>query len=234
MFPRQSAGTENCVMDFDFSAVWDSRLYLLGGLGLTIALSLLTVALSLVFGTLVGLGRIYGPRWLAIPLVFYIDSMRAVPVLVVLVWIYFALPLFTGLNLPPFWAALVSLTFHISAYVAEIVRAGIGSVRAGQTQAGLVLGMSQAEVVAKIILPQAFVRMLPSIGSIISIAIKDTAIAAVIAVPELMKRAETVSGQSFRPMEVFTVIMVVYFLILFPTTRLIDHLYQKVSYRGRS
>ncbi len=221
-------------MDFDFTAVLDSWQYLAAGLGLTILLSVLTVAMSLVCGTAVGLGRIYGPRWLSIPIVFYIDTMRAIPVLVVLVWIYFALPLLTGLNLPPFWAALVALTFHISAYVAEIVRAGVGSVRAGQTQAGLVLGMSEAQVVRKIILPQALIRMLPSIGSIVSITIKDTAIAAVIAVPELMKRAETVSGQSFRPMEVFTVVMVVYFLILFPTTRLIDLLYQKVSYRGRS
>jgi polar amino acid transport system permease protein len=140
----------------------------------------------------------------------------------------------TGISLPPFWAALVALTFHICAYVAEIVRAGISSVRAGQTQAGLVLGMSEAQVMRKIILPQALIRMLPSLGSIVSITIKDTAIAAVIAVPELMKRTETVSGQSFRPMEAFTVAMVVYFLILFPATRAIDLIYKNIAYRGRS
>ena len=94
--------------------------------------------------------------------------------------------------------------------------------------------MSSREVLTKIILPQAIIRMLPSIGSIVSITIKDTAIAAVIAVPELMKRAETVSGQTFRPMEVFTTVMVVYFLILFPTTRLIDRVYNRISYKGRS
>ncbi|MBO9123725.1 MULTISPECIES: amino acid ABC transporter permease [unclassified Rhizobium] len=221
-------------MDFDFSAVLDSWQYLAGGLGLTLLLSALTVILSLICGVAVALGRMYGPKWLSMPLVFYIDSMRAIPVLVVLVWIYFALPLLTNINLPPFWAALVALTFHISAFVAEIVRAGIGSVRAGQTQAGLVLGMSEAQVMRKIILPQALIRMLPSIGSIISITIKDTAIAAVIAVPELMKRTETVSGQSFRPMEAFTVAMVVYFLILFPATRLIDLFYKNIGYRGRS
>jgi len=221
-------------MDFDFSAVFDSWRYLAGGLGLTALLSVLTIVLSLGFGTLACLARLYGPRWLALPVIFYIDSMRAIPVLVVLVWMYFALPLVTGVTLPPFWAALAALTFHISAYVAEIVRAGIESVRAGQTQAGLVLGMSPAQVLRKIVLPQAMIRMLPALGSIVSITIKDTAIAAVIAVPELMKRAETVSGQSFRPMEVFTVVMVVYFLILFPTTRVIDMIYQKIAWRGRS
>lgn len=221
-------------MDYDFGPVIDSWRYLAGGLGITLLLSVVTVACSMVAGTLIALGRMFGPRWLSVILAFYIDSMRAIPVLVVLVWIYFALPVLTGFNFPPFWAALVALTLHISAYVAEIVRAGIGSVRAGQTQAGLVLGMSSSQVLRKIVLPQAFIRMLPSIGSIVSITIKDTAIAAVIAVPELMKRAETVSGQSFRPMEVFTVVMIVYFLVLFPTTRLIDRLYERVSYRGRS
>ena len=117
---------------------------------------------------------------------------------------------------------------------AEIVRAGIESVRSGQIRAGLALGMSRAQVVQKIILPQALIRMLPAFGSIISITIKDTAIASVIAVPELMKRSETVAGQSFRPIEIFTVAMIVYFLILFPTTRLIDVFYKRVAHLGRS
>jgi polar amino acid transport system permease protein len=94
--------------------------------------------------------------------------------------------------------------------------------------------MSRAQVVQKIILPQALIRMLPAFGSIISITIKDTAIASVIAVPELMKRSETVAGQSFRPIEIFTVAMIVYFLILFPTTRLIDVFYKRVAHLGRS
>jgi polar amino acid transport system permease protein len=221
-------------MDFDFSPVLASWPYLLGGLGITLALSALTVIASLIVGLAIALGRLYGPRWLSAILTFYIDSMRAIPVLVVLIWIYFALPMLTGVNLPPFWSALLALTLHIAAYVAEVVRAGIVSVRRGQSEAGLVIGMSGAQILRNIVLPQALIRMLPALGSIASITIKDTAIAAVIAVPELMKRAETISGQSFRPMEVFTVIMVVYFLIIFPTTRLLDMVYQRVAYRGRS
>lgn len=221
-------------MEFDLSPVLASWQYLLGGLGLTLLLSLLTVACSLALGGAIGLARCYGPSWLRWPLVLYIDSMRAVPVLVVLVWTYFAFPIVTGLTLPPFWAALTALTAHIAAYVAEIVRAGITSIRPGQMRAALALGMSRAQAVAKIILPQTIVRMLPAFGSIISITIKDTAIAAVIAVPEYMKRSETVAGQSFHPVEVFTVALGVFFLILFPVTRCVDAVYVRLAHLGRS
>ncbi|MBV8652365.1 MAG: ABC transporter permease subunit, partial [Alphaproteobacteria bacterium] len=105
-------------MEFDLSPLIDSWQYLAGGLGLTLLLSLATVACSLVLGGAIGLARCYGPAALRWPLVFYIDSMRAIPVLVVLVWTYFAFPILTGVTLPPFWAALVALTLHISAYVA--------------------------------------------------------------------------------------------------------------------
>src|SRR3984957_15352452 len=192
-------------MELDFSPVIDSWRFLLAGLGLTLALSALTMLCSLALGGAVGLARCYGPAALRWPLVFYIDSMRAIPVLVVLVWTYFAFPIVTGLTLPPFWAALVALTLHISAYVAEIVRAGIASVRPGQTRAALAIGLSRTQAVAQIVLPQAVIRMLPAFGSVLSIAIKHTAIAAVIAVPEYMERSQTLAGQSFHPIEVFTV-----------------------------
>jgi len=221
-------------MELDFSPVIDSWRFLLGGLGVTLALSALTMLCSLVLGTAVGLARCYGPAWLRWPLVFYIDSMRAVPVLVVLVWSYFALPIVTGVVLPPFWAALVALSAHIAAYVAEIIRAGIGSIRPGQSRAAFALGMSRAQTIRQVILPQALVRMLPAFGSILSITIKDTAIAAVIAVPEYMKQSQTLAGESFRPIEVFLVAMAVYFVILFPVTRAVDMVYVRLAHLGRS
>ncbi|MBV8651742.1 MAG: ABC transporter permease subunit, partial [Alphaproteobacteria bacterium] len=104
----------------------------------------------------------------------------------------------------------------------------------GQTRAALAIGMSRTQAVARVVLPQAVIRMLPAFGSILSIAIKDTAIAAVIAVPEYMKRSETVAGQSFHPIEVFTVAAVIYFIILFPVTRLVDRVYVRLAHLGRS
>lgn len=221
-------------MDFDFSPIVDNWRFFASGLGMTVLLSVVSAVASLLAGLVIALLRLYGPRWLRPLLVFYIDSMRAIPVLVVLIWIYFAFPILANLTFPPFWAALVALTLHIAAYAAEVIRAGIESIRPGQTRAALALGMSRAQVLRKVLLPQAIVRMLPAFGSILTIAIKDTAIATVIAVPELMHRAETVAGQSYRPVEVFTTVMVAYFCILFPVTRGVDRLYRRFAHLGRS
>jgi len=221
-------------MEFDFSPIVDNWRFLANGLGVTLALSAVAAVTSILFGLVITLFRLYGPRWLRPFLVFYIDTMRSIPVLVVLVWIYFAFPLLAGVTFPPFWAALVGLTLHIAAYAAEVIRAGIESVRPGQTRAGLALGMSRGQILRKIILPQATIRMLPAFGSVLTIAIKDTAIATVIAVPEIMHQTEIVAGQSYRPIEVFTVAMIAYFLILFPVTRGVDRLYHRLAHLGRS
>ena len=221
-------------MDFDFTVIADHWRFLGLGLLVTLALSLASGVTSLAFGFVAALGRLHGPRALRPLIVFYIDSMRAIPVLVVLVWTFFALPIVAGVTLPPFWAALAGLTIHLAAYAAEIVRAGIESVRPGQTRAALALGMSRAQVLRRIVLPQALVRMLPAFGSLLSITIKDTAVASVIAVPELMRQSETVAGQSFQPIEVYTFAMLVYFVVLFPVTRGVDRLYRRVAPLGRS
>jgi polar amino acid transport system permease protein len=221
-------------MEFDFSVITDHARFLASGVGVTLALAGLSCLSSLTLGFIIALLRLYGPSWLRPVVVLYIDSMRAIPVLVVLVWTFFALPIVTGITMPPFMAALIGLTLHLAAYAAEIVRAGVESVRAGQTRVALALGMSGAQIVRRIILPQAIVRMLPAFGSLLSITIKDTAIASVIAVTELMRQSETVAGQSFQPIEVFTFAMLVYFVMLFPVTRGVDRIYRRVAHLGRS
>jgi len=221
-------------MDFDASVITDHWRFLASGIVVTLVLSVLSGVTSIVAGFVLALARMYGPRWLRAVVVFYIDSMRAIPVLVVLVWTFFALPIVAGITLPPFWAALLGLTLHLAAYAAEIIRAGVESVRGGQTRAALALGMSRPQILRRIVLPQAIVRMLPAFGSLLSVTIKDTAIASVIAVPELMRQSETVAGQSFQPIEVYTFAMLVYFVILFPVTRGVDRVYRRIAHLGRS
>jgi polar amino acid transport system permease protein len=221
-------------MDFDFGVIADSWRFLAYGVWITLLLSVVSGVTSLAGGLLIALLRLYGPRPLRKVVVLYIDSMRAIPVLVVLVWTFFALPIVTGVTMSPFMAGLVGLTVHLAAYAAEIFRAGIESVRPGQTRAALALGMSRAQILRRVVLPQAVVRMLPAFGSLLSVTIKDTAIASVIAVPELMRQSETVAGQSFQPIEVFTCAMLLYFLMLFPVTRGVDRIYRRLAHLGRS
>jgi len=221
-------------MDFDFTVITSHARFLGSGIVTTLVLSIASGITSLAAGFVVALLRLYGPGWLRPIVVLYIDSMRAVPVLVVLVWTFFALPILTGLTMPPFFAALLGLTVHLAAYAAEIVRAGVESVRPGQMRAAMALGMSRAQAVRRIVMPQALVRMLPAFGSLLSVTIKDTAIASVIAVTELMRQSETLAGQSFQPIEVFTFAMLVYFVMLFPVTRGVDLFYRRVAHLGRS
>ena len=221
-------------MDFDFSVITANWRFLAAGVWITLLLALASGAASLVTGFVLALLRMRGPHWLRPVIVFYIDSMRAIPVLVVLVWTFFALPIVADVTMSPFMAGLIGLTAHLSAYAAEIVRAGIESVRPGQTRAALALGMSHPQILRRIVLPQALVRMLPAFGSLLSVTIKDTAIASVIAVPELMRQSETVAGQSFQPIEVYTFAMLMYFLLLYPVTRGVDRFYRRVAHLGRS
>jgi polar amino acid transport system permease protein len=214
--------------------VLDNLPFLWAGIETTLVVSALSVACSLVLGFAAGLGRCFGPAWLRLPLVFYIDSMRAIPVLVVIVWTFFAFPILFGLTMTPIVAAVGAISVHVAASIAEIVRAGVESIRQGQSWAGLALGMSHAQLLSKVILPQAVTRMLPSFGSAIIVTIKDSAIASVIAVPDVIRHAESVVAQTYRPFEVYSFAMLVFFAILFPVARVVDRLYLRIGHRGRS
>src|SRR6218665_2167280 len=146
-------------MDLDFSPIAENWRFFATGLGVTVVLSVVSAASSILAGLVIALLRLYGPRWLRPLLVFYIDSMRAIPVLVVLGWIYFSFPILLLLHFSPFsppfapsGAARGALTLHIAAYAAEVIRAGIESIRPGQTRAALALGMSRAQILRKVLL----------------------------------------------------------------------------------
>jgi polar amino acid transport system permease protein len=221
-------------MELDFSPILENWRFLAEGLLVSIALSVSTMVAATILGTGVALLRIYGPSVLKVVLAFYVDSTRSIPVLVLLVWSFFAFPLVFGFSLPPFAAALIALTLHVTAYVSEIVRAGLTSIRSGQARAGLALGMSRLQIIQKILLPQAIVRVLPPYGSILAVTIKSTAIASVIAVPELLQQSNTLASQTYRPLEIYTTGLVIYFLLIFPVTRGVDLLYRRLAHMGRS
>lgn len=205
------------------------------GLLVTLQLNAIVIALSLVGGSLVGVARHYGGRTTNVLLGIPIDILRSIPLLVVLIWIFFAAPPLVGVRyMDPFVAAVIGLSLTQGAYISEIVRGGIQSVRQTQTRAALALGMTKTQAVTRVVFPQAFIRMLPPIGSQIAIGIKDSTLASVIAVPELLRQSQIIIGDSMQPFMILTGLMVFYFLMVMVVVRLIDMLYSKLSARGAS
>lgn len=221
-------------MDINIQPILQSWPFLLKALMMTIFVSALSTLLGFIIGTIVGTLRTYGGKAANLILGLYVDSMRAIPLLVILVWTFFAFPLLIGQSINAVTAGIVGLGLHLGAYVSETIRAGLTSVRRNQMQAALALGMSPFQAIKTIILPQAVIRMLPALGSLFVIAIKDSAIASVIAVPELLRQTQIVAGKTFRPFELYTAAMLCYFILCYPMARGIDRLYRRFAHLGSS
>jgi His/Glu/Gln/Arg/opine family amino acid ABC transporter permease subunit len=221
-------------MDIDLSPFVQNWQFLLRAIGTTALLSALSILLGCAIGVVCGALRTYGGKLLDTIIGLYVDITRSIPVLAILVWMYFAFPLLIEHSLDPVVAGVLALGIHLGAYVTEAIRAGLTSIRPGQMRAALALGMSPFQAVRTIILPQALIRMLPALGSLIVIAVKDSAIASVIAVPELLRQSQVLAGKTFRPFEIYTAAMLVYFLICYPTARGIDRIYRRLVPLGAS
>ena len=190
---------------------------LLRGLGTTLLLG----ATAAVLGTLFGIGlcllRLYAPRPLRLAAVIYIDLFRAVPVLVVIVLIYYALP-FVGVTFSSFTSASLALVMVLAAFTAEVFRAGIESVPGGQTEAALALGLHFWQVVLKVILPQAMkVAIPPQTSNLVSI-VKDTSLASVVALPDLLKQATDSQALFANPTPLIGAALI-YVVLLWPLVR---------------
>ena len=218
--------------DWHFEVVRESLPFLLGGLKLTVALSVLSMAASLVFGLLVSLARLSRRRVLRGITAGYTDFFRGTPLLVQLLWIYYSLPILTGLVLSPFVTAFVALTLNLSAFVGEIYRAGITSIARGQREAALSLGMTNRQAMRRIILPQSIRRVIPPLGSVWVSLFKDTSIVSVIAVSELMYQGKVLSIETYRPLEIYTAVALIYFVVTYPQARWVDWLFDRLRVRA--
>ena len=200
---------------------------------ITIELNIASVALALTLGALMGIGRQYGGRWANLALGFVIDVVRSIPILVILVWTFFGLPLLLGIKVfPAFLAGVLALGLHSGVYIAEIVRGGLASVRAGQMQASLALGMSWSQAIRRIILPQAAIRMMPPLNTRVVRNIKDSVLASTIAVQELFWAANLLEGETANPFPIYTTLMIFYFLVIVLIARALDRMYLRVAARG--
>lgn len=206
--------------EWDFGFLWQYRGLIGVGLAYTAGFTVLTSVLGFVVGAAVALGRLAVRPWLAAPLVALMEVFRCTPVLVQLVWVYYALPVLVGVELSPSAAAIITLSLYGGAFYAEIIRGGIGGVEAGQWDAGRALGMTRGKLMRSVVLPQALRRMVPPLVNQTVLQLKNTSLVSTLAVPDLLYQGQLITSATYRPLEVYTAVAVVYFAILLPLTQL--------------
>jgi len=215
-----------------FDVVWQALPFMLQGLGMTVLLTVAAMVLSLALGLLVSLARLSKSSLVTLPARAYTEFFRGTPFLVQLLWVYYSLPILTGLRFSAFLSGLIALAINLGAFVAEIFRAGITSIERGQREAAIALGMTWWQMMRRVILPQAIRRVIPPLGSIWVSLFKDTSLVSVIGVSELMYQAKAVSIDTYRPMEVYTVLAVIYFVMTYPQARFVDRLFERHRVRA--
>lgn len=183
---------------FNWDVLTSSMPLLLSGLKVTLLLGLVSVVAGLVLGLAIALVRLYAMRPIRLIAIIYIDLFRSIPLLVLLILVYFALP-FIGISLSPFASAAAALTIVSSAYTAEIFRAGIEAIPKGQFEASQALGLGYRHMMSDVILPQAIRVVIPPLTNNCINVIKDTALASVVAMPDLLKQATQAQALEANP-----------------------------------
>ena len=195
----------------DWAPIWNNCDLIVDGFITTVELSAAGLVLALVIGAVVGTAGAAHSRMLRAAAAGYVELMRNIPLLVHMYFWYMGLAF---LKLPPFACAVAALALYSGAYVAEVVRSGIGAVPQGQRLAALATGLTPLQAFLLVIYPQALRIVMPSLAGVISQLIKDSSLASVITVAELTYEASTIEGQTFRTFEVYIVISLLYLLLV--------------------
>jgi His/Glu/Gln/Arg/opine family amino acid ABC transporter permease subunit len=198
---------------FAWNIVYEYRTWLLEGTLLTLKLAALSMALAMILGLPLALVRMSRIGAVSAIATFYIAVMRAIPLLVFILWMYYGVTLVTGLQVDPFGAGVICLTLQYSAWLAEIYRAGLQAIDKGQGEAALSTGLSRTRTFARVIWPQAWRIIIPPLASNFIGIIKDSSLVGVIGLNELMRQAQIADSLTFRPFELFTAAMVIYILM---------------------
>ena len=225
----------------DFSVVWDNLSYFfigrypkgtLGGVGLTLYLAVVSLALSFIGGLVLGLLSVSRNRLLRWGSMTVIQTIRGMPLLMVIFWMFFLLPAMLGGGMTAAWTIIVALTLFTSAYMSEIVRAGITGIPKGQMEAAISTGLSHGQAMFYIILPQALRNMIPSFVNQFVSMIKDTSLAFIVGVTELTQIATQINNRTMLyPTEIFIFIAVIYFIMCFAFTELSRWLERRLAWR---
>lgn len=200
--------------EWDFIPILTETGFLLAGFRNTLILTATALCGGLCVGLLLALCRLSSTRWLSIPADIIIEVFRTTPPLVQLFWFYFGLPIVLAVEMTPFLAAALTFTIQSGAFFAEIFRAGIVSIERGQWEAAKSIGMTHQQVMRRIVLPQAIKRMFPSMMERSIELMKTTTLVATVSYADLLFQANELAQKTFRPLEVYTVVALIYFLAI--------------------
>jgi polar amino acid transport system permease protein len=227
---------------FDFTVIWNNLTYFiigrfphgpLGGIALTLYLALVACVLSFVGGLVLGLMNLSHNRVLRYVSLAIVNCIRGMPLLMVIFWMYFLLPAFLGHTVTENWTVIMALTLFTSAYMSQIVKAGVESIPQGQTEAAISTGLRPWQTMIYIILPQGIRNMIPSFVNQFVSLIKDTSLAFIVGVSELTHVATQINNRTIiYPTEIFFFIAVIYFIICYAFTSLSRWLEKQLAWKG--
>ncbi|WP_439610054.1 amino acid ABC transporter permease [Reyranella sp.] len=203
-------------MRWDFTSVFENTDALLVGAAGTLRIFAICLVLGLSLGLLVGLGRYSRNRWLHIPATIFVEFFRNTPVLVQILWFYFALPILLPFQISPLAAASLGISLNSAAFSAEIYRGGIQSIETGQWDGARALGMRWGQAMRRIILPQALKRMLPALTNRAIEIFKMSTLASAVAYVELLQQGKLIASLNYNPIEAYTAVALIFFVFLWP------------------
>src|SRR5881398_911043 len=221
----------------DFSVITNNfKFLILQGLigigpfiGGTLRLAIPAILLGFVLGIFVGLARLSATRFIRVPATLYVEFFRGVPLVMVIFWIWFIIPQLLRRPIPEYGVALTAFVVFEAAYFGEIVRAGIQSVPRGQVEAATALGLTRAQTMRYVVLPQAVRNMVPSLVTQMIVLFKDTSLASIIGYVDLTKAAQIVNNREIRPFELYLFIAVVYFAFTYSMSRIASRLERRLA-----
>ena len=215
--------------NFDFSVILAGLPFIWQGLLYSIKLTVVAMTGGIILGTFLALARMSGIAWLSKPAAIYVDTLRSIPLLMVILWFFFLIPFLIGTPMGAENSALITFTLFEAAFFCEIVRAGIGSVPRGQVGAAEALGMTYAQSMGHIVLPQAFRNMLPVLMTQVIVLFQDTSLVYAIGAKDLLKAAEVTGTNYNRPLEMYIFVAIVYFVICFSLSMLVRQLQKRIA-----
>lgn len=216
-------------MTFDWGVLWTYRGQLLSGLGITVLLTVCTMTLAIPFGLLLAFLRLSRLRLIRAPATVFVEIFRSTPLLLQVYWAFYVLPALLGVGFSAITTALIGLVCNVASFNSETFRAGILSIRPGQTHAALALGMDRGQAMRKIVLPQAIRRVLPALATTWVSLFKDTSLVSTIAVADLSYQALQIRSETYRVMEVLTGMAALYWLLGYPQAKLADWLHRRLA-----